>query len=208
MPKKVDLKDRIIDAALMLGETRSWEAVRLYDVAAALNVSLNDVRVYFREKEELVDAWFDRADGAMLEDAATPEFQALPARRRLHRAIMTWLTALTPYKKVTREMIYGKMEPGHLHVQIPGLLRVSRTVQWFREAAHRDATFLRRALEETGVTTIYLLTFLYWMRDDSENAVGTAQFLDRLLGGAETLSHWVFGYWPSPGSGTVDTHPL
>ncbi len=206
MPKKSDLKDKIIDTALLLGETRAWEAVRLHDVATALNVSLNDIRVYFREKEELVDAWFDRADKAMLDEAATPQFQALPARKRLHRAIMTWLGALAAHKKVTREMICGKMEPGHLHVQIPGVLRISRTVQWFREAAHRDATFLRRALEETGVTSIYLVTFFYWMWDDSENTIDTSRLLHRLLDGAETLSHWVFGVQSSRDHGSARTH--
>ncbi|MFQ6021719.1 MAG: TetR/AcrR family transcriptional regulator [Acidiferrobacterales bacterium] len=204
MPKKVDIKDRIIDTALALAEARSWEAVRLHDVGAALDLSLNDIRAHFREKEELVEAWFDRADRAMLEDAATAEFQALPARQRVHRAIMTWLAALAPHRKVTREMIWGKLEPGHLHVQIPALMRISRTVQWLREAAHRDVTFLRRALEETGLTTIYLMTFFYWMRDESGNAVRTSQFLDRLLTNAETLSHRVYGYSRAAQSGTIN----
>ncbi|MFQ5935963.1 MAG: TetR/AcrR family transcriptional regulator [Acidiferrobacterales bacterium] len=202
-----DLRERIVDTALALGEQRPWEAVRLHDVADALSISLNDVRQYFREKEELVDAWFDRADGAALEDATTAEFQALAPRERLHRAIMTWLQALAPHKKVTREMIYGKLEPGHLHVQIPGLLRISRTVQWFREAAHRDATFLRRALEETGLTTIYLITFFYWLRDDSAGATRTAALLDRLLGNAQRLSQSVFGSERAPEGESAERVP-
>ncbi len=193
MTQPESLRERIVDAALALAETRPWEAVRLHDVAAALGIRLEDVRACFREKEEVVEAWFDRADRAMLLATAGSEFLALPPRARLHRAIMTWLSALAPHKRVTREMIWGKLEPGHLHVQIPALLRVSRTVQWIREAAHRDASFLQRALEETGLTTIYLLTFFYWMRDASEDAQATARLLDRLLGGGEALSHWLFG---------------
>lgn len=199
------LKERIVDAALALAETHPWEAVRLHDVAAALGIRLEDVRACFREKEEVVEAWFDRADRAMLLETTRSEFLALPPRARLHRAIMSWLGALAPHKRITREMIWGKLEPGHLHVQIPGLLRVSRTVQWIREAAHRDATFLQRALEETGITTIYLLTFFYWMRDSSEGTQATARFLDRLLGGGEALSHWLFGQQtPSPGTVVTD----
>ena len=108
---------------------------------------------------------------------------------------MTWLGALAAHKRVTRQIIFGKMEPGHLHVQIPALLRVSRTVQWFREAAHRDATYLRRALEESALTSIYLITFFYWLQDDSESATRTAALLDRLLSGAGRLQANVFGDW-------------
>ncbi|MDQ2694628.1 MAG: TetR/AcrR family transcriptional regulator, partial [Pseudomonadota bacterium] len=160
-------RERIVDAALALAATRPWEAVRLHDVAAALGLTLDDLRRHFREKEDLVDAWFDRADAAMLRDAATAEFLALPGRARLHRAVMTWLGALAPHRRATRQMLLGKLEPGHLHVQIPALLRVSRTVQWLREAAGRDATYLHRAVEETALTTIYLLTVLRWLNDES-----------------------------------------
>jgi ubiquinone biosynthesis protein COQ9 len=183
-----ELKEKIIDAALELAEQRSWEAVRLHDVAAAIGLTLEDIRLYFGEKEELADAWFDRADKAMLRAAETPAFSALSTRGRLHRLIMAWLLALGGHRRVTRQMIFGKLEPGHLHILIPGVMRVSRTVQWMREAAQQDATYMRRALEETGLTTIYLMTFFVWMWDGSSGSTHTSEFLDRRLGQAEALS--------------------
>jgi AcrR family transcriptional regulator len=187
-------KDRILDAALDLAGRKSWEAVRLHDVAAELQMSLNEVRVEFREKEELTDAWFDRADAAMLQAAAGPGFPGLSPRERLHRLIMAWLMALAPHRRVTRQMICGKFEPGHVHYQYAGLLRVSRTVQWLREAAQRDAMLPWRAIEETVLTSIYLTTFFYWMRDDSEQAARTSAFLDKLLSQAERLAQWIPGF--------------
>ncbi len=180
-------QNKIIDAALELGEKQSWEAVRLHAVAEATGISLNKERIFFREKEEIVDAWFDRADKAMLQEAEKPDFQVLDSRQRLHRLIMTWLATLAPYRNVTRQMIFGKMEPGHLHVQIPGLLRISRTVQWIREAAQRDATYIHRALEETGLTSIYLMTFFHWMKDNTPESERTSNFLDKLLGAGKKL---------------------
>ena len=180
-------KNMIVDAALELGKNQSWEAVRLHDVAETTGISLNKEKTLFREKEEIVDAWFDRADSAMLKEAERSGFQALDPRQRLHQLIMTWLATLAPYRNVTRQMIYGKMEPGHLHVQIPGLLRISRTVQWIREAAQLDATYVHRALEETGLTSIYLMTFFYWMKDNTPESKKTGNFLDKLLGAGEKL---------------------
>ncbi|MEX0957812.1 MAG: TetR/AcrR family transcriptional regulator [Burkholderiales bacterium] len=192
MATRPPVREKIVDAALDLAGRGSWEAVRLHDVADALGITLEDVRHHFREKEEIVDAWFDRADSAMLKAAEAPGFVDLTPRQRIHRLMMTWFGALAPHRKATRQMIYSKLEPGHIHIQIPGLMRVSRTVQWMREAAHRDAAFLRRALEETGLTSIYLTTFFYWMRDDTPDSASTSRLLDRLLGAAERLDRAVY----------------
>ncbi len=192
MATKDDALDKIVDAAIDLGEQNSWEAVRLHDVAAVLGIALDEVRLYFREKEDVVDAWSDRADSAMLKEAEAPYFHDHTPRQRVHRLIMTWLETLGPHRKVTKQMIYGKLEPGHIHIQIPGLMRVSRTVQWMREAASRDATYVRRAVEETGLTTIYLMTFFYWMNDDSSGSASTSRFLDRCLSVSERVDRAVY----------------
>ena len=189
MVKQADLSDKILDAALALAETRHWEALRLYDIADVMGVSLNQIRRHFREKDELIDAWFERADIAMLEEASSPEFQALSSQARIHKAIMTWLGALSAHQRITRQMILAKLEFGHIHIQIPALMRISRTVQWVRETAERDATFIRRAIEETALTSIYLMVFTKWMNDDSPQFKETNKLLENLLNGAASLSH-------------------
>jgi ubiquinone biosynthesis protein COQ9 len=192
MAKDADLREKVVDAALALAEESSWEEVRLFDVARALGVDLNDVRDHFREKEDVIEAWFDRADAAALDISAEPGFTERPARVRLHRLVMAWLEALARHRRVTREMIYGRFEPGHVHMQARGLLRVSRTVQWIREGARRDASFLTRALEESVLTSIYLATFFRWMHDSTTDFAATRRLLDRLLRGAEWLPSFMF----------------
>jgi len=81
------------------------------------------------------------------------------------------------------------LEPGHLHIQIPALMRISRTVQWWREAAHRSTSCVQRAIEETGLTAIYLTTFIYWLYDDSHNATATNYFLEKRLAQASWAAH-------------------
>ena len=54
-------------------------------------------------------------------------------------------------------------QPGHVHLQVPGLMRVSRAVQWMREAARRDPTDLRRIAEEVVDTALYLRMFVGWL---------------------------------------------
>lgn len=179
--------DAILDAALDLAERHGWEAVRLHQVAQAANLSLDDIRQHFREKDALIDAWFDRADATALAVAArdASAWARLSPRQRLYRLIMAWLDALEPRHRVTRQMVLSKLELGHLHIQIPAVMRVSRTVQWLREAALLHDAGLARALAETAVTGIYLATFLRWLAEDTLDSPATRHFLDRLLERAE-----------------------
>ncbi len=202
MTDHIEIRDAIIDAAVTLAAQKSWEAVRLYDVAKDLNLTLDQIRHYFREKEDVADAWFDRADSAMLQQAEATDFYALSVEQRIFQLVMGWLDALSSQRKVTRQMILGKLELGHLHIQIPAVMRISRTVQWIREAAHRDATFVRRALEESALTTIYLMTFIFWMQDDSLESTRTQQFLKQKLQQALWVDELLFAKQHSNASRT------
>jgi len=189
-----ELASRILDAAIALAEQRSWESIRLHEVAAAAGISLDDIRQHFREKDELIDAWFDRADAAMLRLAATEEMAQVSARERLRRLIMGWLDALEPHRRVTRQMVLSKCEPGHIHIQIPAVMRISRTVQWMREGALLQDAYLRRAIGETVTTGIYLATFFCWLNDESTGSQRAARLLDRLLSGAERAALAIPGF--------------
>lgn len=197
MPTRRSTRDRIVDTALELAERDHWERVRLHDIAATLKLSLNDIRAHFREKEDIAEAWFDRADAAMLKRSEAAGFADLETHARIHALIMAWLDALAEHRAPTRQMILGKLEPGHLHVQIPAVLRISRTVQWVREGSGCRAGFVQRALEESVLTTLYLMTFLHWMGDDSPASADTRALLARRLERAKRPHHGIHRVLPA-----------
>ena len=180
-----NLADKILDTALEMADSDSWESLHLYAIAEKLNLSLDQIRQYYAQKDDLVEAWFDRADKAVLNTFPTAEFIEIYPRERLQKVIMSWLQTLAPYRRITREMLMYKFEFGHIHLQTLGVMRISRTVQWFREAAQVDTTGLRRILEETGTTTIYLMTFRKWLYDNSSENQNTHRFLEQALLNAE-----------------------
>ena len=202
-----DRRQAILDQALELAEVSSWEQLQLHRVADALDISLDQLHEHYAQKDDLVEAWFDRADSAMLRAAAGKDFLAQEMPQRLHSLIMAWLDALATHKRITRDMLLYKLEPGHIHLQVLGLLRVSRTVQWLREAAQQDSSHLRRIVEEIGLSTITLTTFVYWLNDHSANQERTRNWLKRKLERARPWARLLADWLPSRSDKKTTTTP-
>jgi AcrR family transcriptional regulator len=183
----ISTADIILDKALELAETGSWEDLHLHDISAALEIPLGNIREYYLQKDDIAEAWFDRADRRLLCWQPEEVFYELPEYTRLRQVIMYWFDALEPHHRISREMLCYKLEPGHIHLQALGVMRISRTVQWFREVARLQACSVSRIIEETVVTGIYLASFGRWLYDDSPHRnSNTESFLARAL---ECLKH-------------------
>lgn len=184
--------EHILDAALQLAAERGWDTLHLHDVAQALGVGLAEVQRHVRHKDALADAWFDRAERALVAAGDAPGWAELPARERLHRALFAALDTLAQHRRATAAMLRYKLQPDHLHLQAQGLLRISRSVQWWREAARLPSTGLRRELEEVALSALFVATLRRWLRDDTTAQAQTRAWLERQLARAE----WLALRWP------------
>ena len=180
--------DRIVDAALALGEARTWNAVHLYDIADHMGLGLADIERHFRNKDEIAEAWFRRADHALAACGNEPGWMALSVRERLARAIRAWFAALEPHKDITIEMLQYKVQPDHIHLVIQGVLRTSATVQWVREVARVPSTGLRRELEEPALTAIFLSTMALWLTDRTPGTPRAWSGMEQQLALAERVA--------------------
>lgn len=181
MKKTTTTAPQILDAALELADTCGWERLHLFDVAAHLGIGLDVIAQHYREKDELVEAWFDRADQALLQRAKASDLLTQEPTRRLEDLLIAWLDSLAAHRAVSGQMLLYKLEPGHVHLQVLGLLRISRTVQWWREAARRETQHLSRIAEETLLTGAYLRSVVHWLRHPEEDPVEFRAFLRRQL---------------------------
>lgn len=189
---ETSLRDRVVDASLGEAERHGWEAVRLTEVAARLEVPMAAVLAEFRDLDAVANAWFQRGLEAML--AEKPEgFEHWPEVRRLAHCLLAWLDALAPHRRVTVEMLRTKAHLPHLHTWVPMLFDLSRTVQWWREAARLPAPYgTRRAqLEEVALTGLFLAALGVWARDDSHRQERTRRFIERRLARGERCLRWV-----------------
>ena len=163
--RKRDVALDIVEAALGLAEERGWPAVRMHDIAEELGVPPGRVLEHYRDLDSVANGWFRRGLEAMIAPKQ-PDFGAQPAKRRIETCLLAWFDALAPHRRVTVEMLKGKMHIPHPHHWAPGIFDLSRTIHWLREAAMLPAGYgTRRAqMEEIGLTSLFLATLLVWAR--------------------------------------------
>ena len=169
----------ILDTALSLAEARGWERLQLYEVADALGIGLDAVARHYPDKDALVDAWFARAEQAMLERARDEDLAALLPAERLEELLVAWLRALEPHHALAGQMLLYKLEPGHLHLQLGGLHSLSRVVQWWRAGARLRGAWLNRIGQECLLSGLFLRTFCRWLRRPDPDLAQTRRYLRR-----------------------------
>ncbi len=174
-------RQQILDQAIELALQSSWESLSFSQLADSLNCSLADVAQHFRSKDDMAEAFFDRADRAMWALNSDKTYRNLSDEDKLFECIMCWLESLAPYKPLVKEMLGYKLEPGHFHLQAHGVTRISRTVQWFRDVAEREHNGLKLVADEFAVTSAYLAGFSCFLYDKSEGHSKTRSLLKRLL---------------------------
>ncbi|OUR73735.1 hypothetical protein A9Q78_02565 [Methylophaga sp. 41_12_T18] len=181
MPDNALSPDRILEQALVLAQNSSWQSFSLHELAAHLDYCLSDIKQFYRSKDDIAEALFSRADNAMLKLSATEQYRNLPPDDKLFECMMAWFDSLAAYKTSVREILAYKLEPGHFHLQAHGISRVSRTVQWFIEAADRKSTGLQRTADEVAITSVYLASFSFFLFDNSNQHAKTRNLLKSLL---------------------------
>ena len=178
-----DLKGRILDAALALAEERGrWSAVRLHDVADRLSISPAEALTHYRDLDAVADAWFGRALAAMV-GPKPAGFLDEPEWRRIEIALLQWFDALAPHRRVSAQMLGGKLHLSHPHHWVPMIFNLSRTIHWLREAARLPAEYGTRkaSREEVRLTALFVATLMVWVGDDSAGQQRTRRFLRREL---------------------------
>lgn len=188
MNDPADSAQGILDAALTFGARAGWDAMNLHDLANGIGLTLADIHRHYRQKDDLAQALFERADRAMILGGEAEGWRALPPRERLLRAIWAWLQPLEAHRAVVAGMLRYKLQPDHPHLQAQGVLRISRTVQWLRETACLPATGWRRELEEVALSAIFVGAVARWLHDDSPDSGRTRAWLERQLKRAERVA--------------------
>ena len=173
--------ESILNEALIIASENTWQHMTLQQLANSLNISLLTLKKHYRSKDDIAEALFECADTAMLNTTEHEEYSVWDSNEKLFHCVINWLEFLEPYKAIVKDILLYKLEPGHFHLQAHGITRVSRTVQWFREVAQRPQQGLKVPLDEIAITSMYLVSFAYFLGDTSNGNLATRKFLRSLI---------------------------
>ena len=179
-------RERVLEAALALADRQGWEEVSLHRLAAGLGLGLAEFRARYRDKDAIANAWFRRAQDAMLADPPKG-FARRPPPERLEFLLGRWFDALQPHRRATIEMLQSKLWPFHPHHYVPMVFNLSRLIQWLRDAAGLTVQGTRRQAEEIGLTLVFVAALAVWCRDETEGQARTRAFLAARLDQADAL---------------------
>jgi tetratricopeptide (TPR) repeat protein len=117
--------------------------VHLHQIAQALGLALADIAQRFAHKDAIAEAWFDRADQALLAVPSSPGWESLDAPERLHAAVFETYLDLQGHSLDRRQAL----EQGLIAVRHLGQRQNEGAILGNLGLAYRALGEVRRAIE-------------------------------------------------------------
>jgi ubiquinone biosynthesis protein COQ9 len=157
-----------------------WSEAALAMAAGELGVPADRARLAFAGgATEMIDAWFDAVDKAML-DAFPPErIAAMKVRDRIGALILFRLETAAPYREAMRRAFAILAMPGNA---LTGARLAWRSVDRIWRVAGDTATDFNHYSKRAILVGVYGSTSLVFLDDESEDMAETRAFLDRRIG--------------------------
>ena len=184
----MQLSSTQLERAFATVEEKGWSRLTLADLAAALELTLVDLRALIDSKYDLINALNRHVDAAVLDECASIDVNDSP-RDRLFEVIMARLDALTPYRNALGMMAFSARSDLRLAAMTHKHLQ--RSMGWMLEAAGLGEGGLRGKFRQNGLTVVYIRASLTWLKDGSEDLSATMKALDQALEDAERWANSV-----------------
>ena len=185
---KQEIRERIVQAALTLFQTKGFDATTTRAIARKAGIAEGTVFNYFKTKDDIALYFFEQeVDQAMAAVRDNPRLRKAPLEEKLFTLVHSQLEFLAPYERFIGTALIHALKPAS------PLGPFSHRAQ---ELRHRYLGFVEELIEESipkhrhspltflapEVFWIYYLgALLYWLYDSSEGKQNTLAFLDRSL---------------------------
>src|SRR5437660_3112033 len=183
---KQEIRERIVQAALTLFQTKGFDATTTRAIARKAGIAEGTVFNYFKTKDDIALYFFEQeVDQAMAAVRDNPRLRKAPLEEKLFTLVHSQLEFLAPYERFIGTALIHALKPAS------PLGPFSHRAQ---ELRHRYLGFVEELIEESipkhrhspltflapEVFWIYYLgALLYWLYDSSEGKQNTLASLDR-----------------------------
>ena len=156
-----------------------WSDKALAMAAATLDVPPERARLAFPDGPlQMIDAWFEAIDVAMLAAWPPERIEMLKVRDRIHGLVLTRIEAVQPYKEALRRAFAILALPQNA---ILGARLAWRAADRMWRVAGDTATDFNHYSKRGILAALYTATMLVFLDDESDGLKETRSFLDRRI---------------------------
>ncbi|MEW9531685.1 TetR family transcriptional regulator [Microbispora sp. NPDC049125] len=179
-------RDLIVETALRLFRERGFEATTMRAIAAEAGVSVGNAYYYFASKEQLVQAYYERAQAA--HEAACREVLEVETSfaGRLHGVLRTWVRISEPYHEFAVKFYKHAAEPGNPLSPFGADAAPAResAIALYRKVVEGSSGRMDAELRAELPELLWLLSMgvvLFWVHDTSPGCARTYRLIDRVV---------------------------
>ncbi|PVB60311.1 TetR/AcrR family transcriptional regulator [Labrenzia sp. 011] len=171
-------RQKILQTFLDLLSEHPYEDVSLPMIAAAAKVKLSDMRSAFASKLQLVAAFTEKIDTAVL-DGVDEDMGDQPPRDRLFDVLMTRIDVLAAHKEAVRALHVAARHDPALALDFNRL--EVRSQKWMLIAAGIDVSGVKATIVAQGLAVAFARVVGVWLEEDDEGMPRTMARLDKEL---------------------------
>lgn len=188
MIKTQEIKDKIVDVALDLAATMSWDSVGFIDIAGAADLELAQVFECFDDKGEILQAYEKRIQRTV-EEAVGVMGASESCRDRLFDVLMERFETLNTNRAGLLSVLRSfEADPKQAVIAMPYL---GQAMTRILELSGIETTGVRGALRVAGLGGVYLKVLHVWRQDESADLSRVMAALDKDLGCAEAVMNFI-----------------
>lgn len=174
-----ELRDRILDAALVHVPFDGWAAGTLEQAAQSIGLTTFDVKRAFPQGVADVMAYFfARADSQMLTELQAYDLPTLKIRERIAAGVMVRLRACTNEREAVRRALGFYALPWNVAAATQALYA---TVDAIWRAAGDTSTDYNFYTKRLLLSKVYATTLRVWLDDKTDDLSETEAFLRRRI---------------------------
>lgn len=176
--RPLNIRRKIIDAALSCAVEVGWGNVSLKMIAATADTSLGKVYANYPSKTAIVAAIMDETTSAVIERTELSTL-AEPPHDRLLDTILRRFDSMEVHKAAITSILRDTMLDPLVALSL--FPRFLNAMTWTLEAAGISTNGLAGKFRVKGLAAIYLAALRVWIDDDTPDLAKTMAFLDRRL---------------------------
>lgn len=179
-------RELIVETALRLFKERGFEATTMRAIASEAGVSVGNAYYYFASKEQLIQAYYDRAQKE--HEAACRELLAVEGAfaERLRGVLRAWVRVSEPYHEFAVKFFKHAAEPSNPLSPFSADSAPAResAIAIYRDVVDGSTDRMDAELRAELPELLWLLSMgvvLFWVHDTSPGCERTHRLIDRTV---------------------------